>query len=360
MINKDRLIQTFLDLVAIDSPSGDEQQIAEAVTKQLEALGATVQCDAYGNVVGKIPGKGDYFLLNAHLDTVEPGRGIKPIREGDRFISDGSTILGADPKSGVAIILETVTSIVEDKKEHPPIEIVFTLGEENGLMGAINMDYSLVSAKHGLTFDGGGSCAEVHTAAPGYTKVDAVVTGKSAHAGSEPERGISAIRIASEIISKLPLGRIDEETTTNIGIISGGAARNAIPETVEIKGEIRSRDAKKLEDLTSVFQKTFDDVLLQHSGAQLQLTLEQQFAPYLFNEHHAFITHLKEAYAAMELTPIFAPSGGATDVNIFHTHGIEAVVVGTGMYNCHTTKEYLEIEEMYQGAQFCEKVLLSL
>jgi tripeptide aminopeptidase len=360
MINKKRLVQTFIDLVKIDSPSFKEEAIVAEVSKRLKKLGAKVRLDSYGNVIAKIQGKGKPFILNAHLDTVEPGCGIKPIKKGGRYVTNGKTIVGADPKSGVALIFEALTSITEDKKKLPALEIIFTVQEEQALLGSINLDYSRVLGKRGLTFDGGGSPENIYTEAPGYTKVDAVITGRAAHAGAEPELGISAIKIASEIIQKLPLGRIDHETTANIGLITGGSARNAVPETVELNGEIRSRDLKKLKKLTLLFQKTFDDVIAAHDGASLKLALEQQFIPYKFDNNHPFIKSLHQAYEKIGIKHNCQVSGGATDANIFYTHGIDMVVIGTGMHNAHTTKEYLEVDEMLLGARLCEQILLSL
>jgi tripeptide aminopeptidase len=291
------------------------------------------------------------------LDTVEPGRGIKPIIEGDVIKTDGSTILGGDPKAGVAAILEAITSSLEEKKDHPPLEVVFTLSEEEGLLGAVNLDYSMVSAKKGITFDGGEEVHYIHVSAPGYNRVDLKITGRGAHAGAEPEKGISAIKIAAEIITKLELGRIDEETTANIGLISGGTARNAVPETVEIKGEIRSRDLEKLEKHSEHFKKVIAEVKEKYPDAKFELDLHREFDPYLFEENHQFLKEVQEAFKKAGVEPKLIKSGGGTDVNIFHTHGIEAVVVGDADYEAHTTREYVLISQLVMAAKFAEKLI---
>ena len=357
MVNQKRLVQTFLDLVKIDSPSGEEKKVAKEVAKRLKALGAKVEFDSFGNVIGKFVGRGEPMMLNAHLDTVEPGRGIKPIIDKDIIKTDGETVLGADPKAGVAAILEALVSIKEEKTKHVPVEVVFTLGEESGLFGAINLDYSKVIAKRGVTFDGEAELHNIDISAPGYNRVDVTIMGRSAHAGVEPEKGLSAIKIASEIISKLQLGRIDEETTANIGLIEGGSARNAVPEKVHFKGEIRSRNVEKLEKHTDHFRQVFKQIIALYAKAKIDLVIKREFDPYLFDENHRMIQHITQIFSEMGLKPNLQHSGGGTDVNIFHIHGIEAVVVGTGDYEAHTTREYVVIPQMVLAAKFCEKLI---
>lgn len=358
MVNQKRLIKTFLDLVKIDSPSGEEEKVAKELVKRLKALGVKVHRDSFGNVIGKLAGRGEPIMLNAHMDTVEPGRGIKPVIEGDIIKSDGTTVLGADPKAGVSAILEALTSIKEEGSKHVPIDVAFTREEETSLGGAINLDYSLISAKRGVTFDGEKELHNIDISSPGYNSVNVTVVGRGAHAGAEPEKGISAIQIASEIISNLNLGRIDEETTANIGLIEGGSARNAVPEKAHFKGEIRSRNKRKLEKHTQHFKEVFNKVMLKYKDARIELDITKEFDAYLFDENHRVIKLITQIFKEMNLTPNLQHSGGGTDVNIFHTHGIEAVVVGTGDYEAHTTREYVVIPQMFQAAKFCEKLVV--
>ncbi|MBU3978241.1 M20/M25/M40 family metallo-hydrolase [Patescibacteria group bacterium] len=357
MIRKERLLQTFLDLVQIDSPSGEEQKIAKEMIRRLEALGGSVERDAFGNIIAKFKGVGDPMMINAHLDTVEPGRGIKPVIHGDRITSDGRTILGGDPKAGVAAILEVLTSLKEEKHKHVPLEVVFTMSEEIGLKGAVNLDYSKLTAKKGITFDGDGGVGTVTTSAPGYNRVDVTIIGRGAHAGVEPEKGISAIKIGAEIISKLEIGRIDHETTANVGLIEGGSALNAVPERLHFMAEIRSRSLQKLEKHSLHFEEIFNAVMQKYQGAKIELKIVREFDPYLFKENHSVIQKIKNVLSQLGLKPKLELSGGGTDVNIFHTHGIEVVCVGVGDYGAHTTKEYALISEMIQTARFCEKIV---
>ncbi|MEA3307714.1 MAG: M20/M25/M40 family metallo-hydrolase, partial [Elusimicrobiota bacterium] len=231
-INKKRMIKDFMKLVKIDSLSGREKNISLYLKKVLEKMGAKVSFDNAGkktkgntgNLIAKFKGtrKGKPFILSAHMDTVEPGENIKPILKSDRITSDGSTILGADCKSGIVIILEVIRVLQENKLPYPPIEVVFTVSEEVGLLGAKFLDYSKVKGKYGMIFDSERVLNQVTAYAPAANKIEIEVYGKAAHAGVAPESGISAIKVAANAISKMKLGRIDFETTANIGMINGG------------------------------------------------------------------------------------------------------------------------------------------
>lgn len=358
MINQKRLVNTFLELVKIDSPSGEEKKVAEYVADKLKIIGGKVESDSFGNIICKFDGVGVPIMLNSHLDTVEPGRKIKPHVIGNKILSDGTTILGGDDKAGVAIILEALTSLKEDKTKHAPIEAVFTVGEEEGLLGALNLDYAKIQSKRGITFDGDYNVANITTSAPGYGRVDATITGRSAHAGFEPEKGISAIKIAAEIIMQLKVGRIDEETTANIGMIQGGTARNAVPESAHLKAEIRSRSPEKLSLHTQHFEKVFENARIQYPEAKIELDIHNEFDPYHFDENHKVIEAAVRILKSMGLKPLLAPSGGGSDVNIFHKQGIETICVGAGYYEPHTTREYVAIPDLVTGAMFCEKLVL--
>ena len=200
MINRERIIQTFCDLVQIDSPSGEEEEMAQEMIGRLEKLGLETKRDDYGNIVAS-DGREHPILLSAHLDTVEPGRGIKPSVKGDSIISDGSTILGGDCKAGISAILEALESVIEDGGDYHPVELAFTREEEIGLVGARNLDFSLLTAKEAIVFDGEGPVSQITSSSPTYIGFDIEITGRSAHAGVEPEKGLSAISIAADIIT---------------------------------------------------------------------------------------------------------------------------------------------------------------
>ena len=228
MITRDRLVKTFCELASIDSPSTEEEEIALHLVGRLEKLGLNVDRDDYGNIIAN-DGRDDPIMLSAHMDTVEPGRGVKPSVDGDRIVSDGTTILGGDCKAGVSAILEALESVKEDGTPHLPIQVVFTREEETALVGARNLDFSKISSKEAVVFDGEGPVSRITSSSPTYIGFNVEITGRSAHARVEPEKGLSAIRVAAELITRLPQGRLDKETTFNVGTIEGGQVRNAVP-----------------------------------------------------------------------------------------------------------------------------------
>lgn len=261
-VNHERLKALFLELVRIDSLSRHEQAVALRLQREVELAGAVCRFDNAGervrgntgNLIAKIPGNAagaPPFLLAAHMDTVAPGEGVKPIVEGDIVRTDGSTVLGGDDKSGCAVICEVLHRVRESGMPHGPIEAVFTICEEIGLQGARNLDLALISAKEGLVYDSDAPGYLV-VRAPSAVSISFTVKGLEAHAGVAPERGLSAIKIAAEAIAAMRLGRIDDETTANLGVINGGRAGNVVPSEVVIRGEARSRNAAKLQSHSTI------------------------------------------------------------------------------------------------------------
>lgn len=357
MVNRERVLATFFDLVAIDSPSGEEAAVAAEIGRRLEALGAQVRFDRHGNLIAALAGAGEPFLLSAHMDTVEPGRGIRPLVDGDRVHTDGSTILAGDPKAGITAILEGLAALREAGRRHRAVEIVLTRGEEVGLEGSRHLDYALVTAREGVVLDGEGAVSEITNAAPAQYFVDIHVTGRAAHAGVEPEKGISAIRIAAELLLALPQGRLDAETTANVGKIAGGSARNAVPEHAEVTGEFRSRNPERLTELAAEYEARVADARARHPDARIDLRLTKVFDGYRLSGEHPVIATCTAALARIGLTPSLKPSGGATDANIFAGHGITAAVVGLGGWGFHTTREELSVTNLVDAARFVEALI---
>src|SRR5262245_26795042 len=236
MINRERLKQHLLEIVQIDSVSGREGRLAARIKTGQEALGAIVEIDSAGekiggdtgNVIARFPGtlaSCPTLFLCAHMDTVVPGEGVKPVVDGDIIRTDGTTVLGGDDKSGISIILEVVRTMQEQKIPYCPLEVVFTICEEVGLLGAKHLDVSRLKSAYGLVLDSD-DVGYLFTRAPSANRMEFKIYGLEAHAGVCPEMGISAIRIAAEAISAMRLGRIDHETTANIGTIEGGMATN--------------------------------------------------------------------------------------------------------------------------------------
>ena len=356
MINQDRLIQSFCDLVRIDSPSGEEEAVAQELQSRLEPLGFTVTRDAHGNLIAS-EAQEPSLILSAHMDTVEPGRGIRPIVDGDRVRTDGTTILGGDCKAGIAAILESLGAIQEEGAARIPVQLVFTRGEEIGLVGAKNLDFSLLRAKEALVFDGNGPVTKVTTATPTYIGLDVHVTGRAAHAGVEPEKGLSAIKIAAEIISQLPQGRIDHETTLNVGTTNGGTVRNAVPEEASFTGEFRSRNTETLDLVRMQVLGTLEATRKRYPEAVIQEEMTVDFERYSLTEDDPLVVRTTRLLALMGLEPELGPSGGGTDANIFNQHGIRCVVVGMSTRDMHTTREYVEIPDLVDTARFCHALL---
>jgi tripeptide aminopeptidase len=358
MISRDRLIKTFTEMVQIDSPSGEEEAMAQYVISKLEKLGLNVSRDAYGNVIANDGGE-DPLLLSAHIDTVEPGRGIKPLIKGDKIVSDGSTILGGDCKAGVAAILEAIESVTEDNTQRRSIEIAFTREEELGLLGARNLNFSMLKSDTAIVFDGEGPSSQITSASPTYISFDIDVIGRSAHAGVEPEKGLSAIKISADLISKLPQGRLDEETTFNVGRIDGGSTRNSVAEKVSIQGEFRSRSTETLEILKLQITETINDILKVYPDAVINNELQIQFQTYTLTDEDKATNLVKIALKSMGMQPEMLPSGGGTDGNVFRLNGISAVVVGMADHNMHTKREYVIIPDLIDSANLCETLLIS-
>ena len=356
MINKNRLIKNFCELVKIDSPSGNEDLISSHLKNRLECLGLEVISDNYGNLIA-IDGGENPLMLSAHMDTVEPGRNIHPSIVDNRIVSDQTTILAGDCKSGISAILEGIESLKENHIPHRPVEVVFTRDEEMGLVGAHNLDFSKIRSKEAIIFDGEGPCSQITSSSPTYISFDIQITGKAAHAGMEPEKGLSAIKIAAGLISKIPQGRIDAETTSNIGIIDGGSARNAVPESVTIKGEFRSSNEKMLESLNLQFKQTITETEKLYPEAEIETNMETDFEYYFLDPDDKFLQTVKTTLLKMDLDPKMQPSGGGTDGNVFRKKGIDAVVIGMATYNMHTVREYVSINELVDASRLCETLL---
>ena len=357
MADQERLVKTLMELIRIDSPSGEEDAMDAEVSSRLESLGLKVSHDSYNNVIAKLAGEGPPVMLSAHLDTVEPGRGIKPMVDGGVVRSDGTTILGGDCKAGVAIVLEALTAAAESSDANRAIEVVFTRHEEGGLVGAHHLDFSMVSAKEGIVFDGEGPPNRIILSAPSQNVVTAQITGRAAHAGLEPEKGISALLIAAEILGRLPLGRIDEETTANIGRLEGGLKRNIIPEQAFLEGEFRSRSNEKLADVERKFRGVFDEVASRYPEAKIDLDIVNSYQAYNIDAKSEAVAMIGRALAGMGLEPVLETTGGGSDANVFIEKGITAIPVGIGVRDFHTTWETAVISEVLLGARMCEAVI---
>lgn len=362
MIDKKRLLDTFLSYVQIDSESLNERAMMERVSEDLRALGAEVWFDDSGSAVGsnggnvyaRLEGGLDMepMLFSAHLDTVKPGNGVKPVVEDGVVRSSGDTILGGDDKSGVSGIMEALRTVTEKKVPHRTIEVLFTICEEIGLRGAKHADFGKLSAKRAVVLDSSGDAGKIITSAPGQNKFLATVIGRTAHAGIAPEQGISAIQVASEAIAAMKLLRIDEETTANFGSFVSEYATNIVPERAKLVGEVRSRDTEKLKAQTEHMKKCLEDACARH-GATLECEIETAYLAYGFSEDDELVREVKDACARIGVSATTAASGGGSDANVMNLSGVKAVVLGTGMDKVHTTSERITVRNLEDTARLC-------
>lgn len=371
MINSQRLSHNFTQFVQIDSISREEAQIAEVLKSMLEQRGATVTMDGAGKVIGGNCGnlvatfKGtvdaEPLLLSGHMDTVEPGRGVKVVFEDGVFTSDGTTILGSDDKSALAIIFEVLDVIKENNLPHPPIDVVFTVAEEVGLLGAKAFDLSMIDAKIGYILDSTDRDGIV-TRAPAANRFTIKIHGKDAHAGAFPENGINAISVASRAISGLQLGRIDGETTCNIGLIQGGKATNIVPDLVTIHGEARSHDTAKLKTVTETIINSFHtaaDSFKAENGAlpRVEVDLEQDFPATHVPDDHRVVQLACRAAENLGKDMAIKTIGGGADANIFFGKGVVTGVLCTGMTDVHTVRESIKLEDMVGTARLLLEIV---
>lgn len=359
MISESRLVQTFLDLVAIDSPSGQEEAICKDLARRFAELGGEVEHDEHWNLFARFPARdsdGDWLMLSAHMDTVGKDVGIKPVIRDGVIYSDGTTILGGDDKSGIAAILETIRSLREDGLPHPPLEAVISVGEEVGLRGAKQMDKGRLRARRGYVLDSGGPIGAIVTNAPSQDGLEAWIHGKTAHAGSEPEKGVNAIVVAGAAIAAMPLGRIDFETTANIGIIQGGVATNIVPDLVYIKGEARSRDDAKLAAQVSAMALALHDAAERYS-AKVELKIKRSYSTYKLADDHPVVATAAAAAQRLGFESIIRGTGGGSDANIYAEAGIACAVLSTGMVDVHTPQEHIAIADMADAARLLQAIV---
>jgi tripeptide aminopeptidase len=345
----EQLVETFCNLVRIDSESGDEAHFINYMAALLEkAFHATCVKDSYGNLIAKISAKNSEtktpILLCAHGDTVMPGKGIDPIVDDGVIRSRGETILGADDKAGIAEIMHAL----RHAEKHPPIEVVITRNEETGTLGAKALDLTLVSAKTGYVLDGP-ALDTVIVGGPTHVSIDITIVGKAAHAAMAPEQGISAIQVAAEAIVRMELGRIDDETTANIGTIHGGTIRNGIPKHVEMRAECRSLNHNKCLAQVKAMSEAFVEAG-KNVGAEVQIEATTAYQAAHVSTESPVVQEALKAIAAVGLEPKTDVMLGGTDGLVLAGRGIETVVLGIGGRAAHSTDEHIYIVDMLKAA----------
>jgi tripeptide aminopeptidase len=360
-IDVDRLLSSFLELVQIDSPSGQEEEIGKHLQTILQDLGCSARLDDSGNLMARLPGQGDEIVLvSCHMDTVGTDTGIQPVIRDGVVYSDGSTILGADDKAGIAVLLETLKVFREQPDlPHPPLEIVISVSEEIGLVGAKKLDKSQLQADWGIVLDAGGPIGTLVYTGPSQNHIDAVVHGKKAHAGSAPEKGINAIVVASEAICAMPVGRIDEETTSNVGVIQGGEATNIVPDLVTVHCEARSRNDEKLAAQTEAMVRAFENAAAKH-GVTADVEVRHAYQGYLLTPDQRPYAVAASAIESLGFELIPKKGGGGTDGHIYTAAGIPCVVLSAGMAEVHTSAEHVAIQDMVDSAKVLIQALTQI
>jgi len=369
-IDKARIRDLLLELVRIDSLSRKERDVAVRIERELRALGAErVLYDDAGEKVGGNTGNlialfpatvpsAPALLIAAHMDTVVPGEGVKPVLDGDIVRSDGTTVLGGDDKSGVAIICEILRVLRDAHIAHGPIDAVFTICEEKGLEGAKHLDVSSLRAKTGVVLDSDAP-GFLFTRAPAANAIHVRVHGLEAHAGMAPEKGMNAIQIAAEAIAGMRLGRIDDETTANLGVIRGGAAINIVPKLVELRGEARSHREDKLAAQTEHMRARFVEAAARHAvtidgktvAARVEFEAIREYEAMNVPDASPIVQLIVAAGERLGSRVTVTGMGGGCDANILNRRGFEVANLGTGMRDIHTVKEWLDVNDMVLAAE---------
>ena len=363
-INQDRLVEHFIELVKIDSESRNEKAISETLAAQLSDIGFQVEklavpaeisngFNIYAKLQGELEGS---ILLSSHMDTVTPGNGIEPVIKDGIISSAGDTILGGDDKSGIAAIMEAVRSIKEQGLQHKTIELAFTVYEEGGLHGSQHFDMSHIESTNAIVLDSGGPIGTIITVAPGQESIAVNITGRPAHAGLAPEEGINAMTVAADAITGMKLSRIDEETTANIGIVSGGQATNIVMPELSIKAEARSLNDDKLSAQVAHMIEGFKAAADKH-GAEVEIINRRAYNAFKIDDNDPFVIEVAGAFETNGVKAQTMPTGGGSDANIFNGKGVKTLNLSTGMAKVHTTEEFIAIKDMVGITEFMHTYL---
>ncbi|MEI6285839.1 MAG: M20/M25/M40 family metallo-hydrolase [Bacillota bacterium] len=368
MINKERILTEFIDLCKISSFSRNERGVADYLLPELSRLGFVVLEDNTGSVIGGNCGNliakksgscpnSPTIMFSAHMDTVGPCDNVQPIIAEDGYIySTGDTVLGGDDKAGIVAIMEALRYLVEKNLSHGDLEIIFSVCEEQGITGAKHVDLTQLKFDHGYVLDAGGTPAQIITCAPAQDTFSVKVHGKAAHAGARPEDGVNAILVAANAISAMRLGRIDNETTANVGIIQGGTATNTIADLVEMKCEARSRDIAKLDRQVKHMLDTFECEAAK-IGAKIEVDYHREYVNWQHDNSAAVMTLAIAAAENAGLTLSFREGGGGSDANIYNAAGRDTIVIGVGMSQVHATNERILISDIYKAADYVISII---
>ncbi len=376
MVDRGRVVEEFLELVQIGSVSRREAGVARRLVPALQAMGAEVHVDEAGaavggdtgNVFARFPGTAPDappLLMSAHMDTVAPGDHVRPVIQGDVIRTDGTTVLGGDDKTGIVAILEALRVARERRIPHGAVDVVFTICEEIGLLGAKHFDARRIAARTGIVLDCDGVC-ELITRAPAANRMAVVVHGVEAHAGIAPEQGVSAIQIAARAIAEMRLGRVDGETTANVGVIHGGLATNIVPNRVEIRGEMRSLSLARLEEQSAHMVDRFTAAVnatpsVRVNGRELRARVETEVTRVYERldvaEDTSIVRMMTEAARRLRRPFRTRATGGGSDANVFTARGLTIANLACGMRDIHTVNEWVDVNDIVSTAELLVETL---
>ena len=368
MINENRMLNEFIELVSVPCPSKDEKAEAELIMRKLDELGIEYKMDNVnektggncGNIWAYIKGTvsdAPKLLFEAHMDSVAPTTGTKVVRKDGVLYSDGTTTLGGDDKVGVAGMLEAVRSLKEDNVAHGDVQLLFTVSEEIGCLGVVHLDKSFIKADYGYCMDIGGAPGEITYAAPKLYDIYVTVKGKAAHAGIAPEEGVNAIMLAAEAMSKLPAyGRIDKETTFNIGMFNAGVGTNIVCPEAKFVIDMRSLNVAKLEELKDSTMKLIKETVEAGHG-EVEFEVVEGCPAVELSQEHPCIQLAQKAAEKLGFPVEMKVTGGCSDGNYLCGYGLPCGLLATGMSNVHTTQEYLKEEDLYNTARWTYEII---
>ena len=365
--SRDRLTELFLEFTRIASPFKHERRMADAVIKRLEALGVTVHEDDTGARTGgdtgnlwcTVIGEGEpHIALGAHLDTVMPTDRIEPFLDDDGiFRNSQHTILGADDKAAVAALVHATELLKGSDRSFPSYELLFTVSEEIGLVGSKHFDQNALTSPFAAVFDSAGPVGGITVKAPSHETFRATFRGRAAHAGVEPERGRSAIQAAAKAIAAMQLGRLDDETSANIGVIHGGVGTNIVPDLCEIEGECRSHDEEKLARVAADMVDAMQTGAAQ-AGVDVDIALVHEYRAFALSSRSPVVRLSKAAVADLGLEPHIQASGGGSDANILNARGLPTVNLSAGMTQVHSPEEHVSLDDLERLCDLALRMIL--
>ncbi|QCJ41193.1 M20/M25/M40 family metallo-hydrolase [Bacillus sp. S3] len=355
-VNAERLQELFLELAKINAPSGKESHVADYLKKVLPELGFTLEFDeAHKNFNGEVGNliawhegtdpKVPPLFFSTHMDTVLPTEGLKPVIKDGVIYSDGTTILGADDRAALAAYLEAIRAIIESGVPHGPIELILTVNEQPGLVGATYMDYSKAKSKTGYIFDSSGDVGQIILKGPYSSRIWMEVQGNAAHIALNAEEGNSAILLAAEGLANMRLGAIDEETLANIGIIKGGELTSIIPGSVTIAGEVRSFSKEKLDAQLKHMEEVMEQAVVK-KGGKVTVKIEKKYLGFDIAKEDILVKTANEAAHNIKVKPYLTETLGGADTNVLNEHGLTCLTLGLGFQNIHSFRECISIENL--------------